>query len=486
VILGGWPNKLLAVLSLDFTLLGAYFPAKFHCYFKPRREITSWLTPSDVQHSYFPEGAGLLVLGSPAFINGILLAAGRLRRVFALVLLRLCGLTVRGLRKDWAAAKDVLHWHGLTVVLFLDSIIGGAADAHYMFGFSEDLGSNVLPNLVMGLPRTLCHFMDGGTSGFFPPKSRVLRSTVPLLADPPRKVLRHLDVVLGEGLFPSSRPLSEVFFPSHFFPRHWVRHPLSLVEMLRLHQLPLSMDPLLRDLSPANGLPFADSPSPDLFVSLFWQLWGAEFEGGEAEVTVSLETPPNMPVEDEEAMEEGGTGKCDGDEEGMEEGGKSNGDEEEIEEGGTGRSVGDGTATTALSTSLGLEPCGGTLGTVLPSCEMTAAEIDTQEAEDLAIGLSRHFEFDFGDTFVDVSESITDDDTTCSSLASANTLRSQTSRQAQGGGYCGLEPHEMEMPTYYPGPLFPVGDVILADVGDHRLQQAFVIGLDHPKYRLRL
>ncbi len=182
-------------------------------------------------------------------------------------------------------------------------------------------------------------------------------------------------------------------------------------------------------------------------------------------------------------MEEGGTGKHDGDEEGMEEGGKSNGDEEEMEEGGTRKSVGDGTVMTALLSNSGLEPCRGTLGTVLPSREITAAELDTQEAEDLAAGLSRRFEFDFGDTFVDVSKPITDDDMTCLLLASANTLRSRTSHQAQGGSYCGLEPHKMEMPTYYPGPPFPVGDVILADVGNHRLQQAFVIGSDHPEYR---
>jgi hypothetical protein len=42
------------------------------------------------------------------------------------------------------------------------------------------------------------------------------------------------------------------------------------------------------------------------------------------------------------------------------------------------------------------------------------------------------------------------------------------------------------MPTYYPGPPFPVGDVILADVGKHRLQRAFVMESDHPQYQLRL
>jgi hypothetical protein len=42
------------------------------------------------------------------------------------------------------------------------------------------------------------------------------------------------------------------------------------------------------------------------------------------------------------------------------------------------------------------------------------------------------------------------------------------------------------MRTYYPGPPFPVGDVILADVSERRLQQAFVMESDHPQYQLRL
>jgi hypothetical protein len=42
------------------------------------------------------------------------------------------------------------------------------------------------------------------------------------------------------------------------------------------------------------------------------------------------------------------------------------------------------------------------------------------------------------------------------------------------------------MLAYHPGPPFPVGDVILVDVGEHDLQQAFVMELDHPQYQLRL
>ncbi len=145
VVSGGWPKELLAALSLDLPLLGTYFPAKFYQYFKPRQKITSWFTPSDVQHSSFSEGAVLLVSGSPAFIDGVLSRSGRRLRVVASALLKLRGSTVRGLRKDRAAAKDVLVRHGLTVISFLDAEIGGATDACFMIGFGADLGLSTPP-----------------------------------------------------------------------------------------------------------------------------------------------------------------------------------------------------------------------------------------------------------------------------------------------------------------------------------------------------
>jgi hypothetical protein len=168
----------------------------------------SWFTTADVQHSSFPEGAALLVSGSPAFIDGALSRSGRRLRVVASALLKLHGSTVRGLRKDRAAAKDVMRCHGLTVILFLDAEIGGATDACFVIRFGADLGSFTLPQPVAGLPRALRHFVDGGTPGSFPPNSRVLQSSLPLLDNPPRKVLWHMDAVRGEGLFPHSRPLA--------------------------------------------------------------------------------------------------------------------------------------------------------------------------------------------------------------------------------------------------------------------------------------
>jgi hypothetical protein len=211
----------------------------------------------------------MLVLGSSALIDDILLCLGLTRQVIVLVLFWLCSLTVCGLRKDWAMAKEVLNWHGPRVVSFLDSNNGGTTDACYMFGFGRDVVAHVLWCSTVGLPRTLCHFLGGGAVGFFPIKARIPCSSIPTTVAPPRKVLWHLDVALGEGLFSCSMPLSAVYCPSHFFLQQWIKCPLSITKLLHLHQVLLKMDPLLQKLSPVHGLPFADSAPSDLFVSFF-------------------------------------------------------------------------------------------------------------------------------------------------------------------------------------------------------------------------
>ncbi len=73
-----------------------------------------------------------------------------------------------------------------------------------MIGFGADLCSGILPLSSMGLPRTLRNVLDGGATGSFPDAVRIIRSSVPVLIDPPRKVLWHSDTDLGEGLFPCS------------------------------------------------------------------------------------------------------------------------------------------------------------------------------------------------------------------------------------------------------------------------------------------
>jgi hypothetical protein len=269
VVAGGWPSKLIAIMSLGSPLLGAYFTARLHKFFKPKAGILSWSVPSEVASISFPEGVGLLVLGSLGFIAGVLSGKPTNRRLIALVVIRLCGSTLRGLCKDRATAKDMLSKQGLRPTSLLDMDIGGAMDASYVLGFGGDLGLDLLPVASRMLPCTLRHFLDGGTTSFFPETSWVARSSIPEVDGPPWKVLWHKDVVLGMGLFPCSRSLLLVYCPSHFFLHHWVCCSLSSTERLRLHQLPLAMDTALRELSPTHVLPFEDSPPPNLFVSVF-------------------------------------------------------------------------------------------------------------------------------------------------------------------------------------------------------------------------
>jgi hypothetical protein len=200
VVAGGWPSELIAVLSLGLILLGAYFPSKFHWYFKPKGGLTTWFVPSDVKSTVVPEEVGILVLGSPAFICRIFAEIGPTRRLIILVLPHFCDATPRGLWKDQAAAKALLSCHNLHPVSFPDADNGGATDACLVFGFGNDLGSTCLPGLTMGLLQTLRHFLEGGTKGFFSEFAQVPCLSVPDITAPPRKVLWHLDVVLGEGL----------------------------------------------------------------------------------------------------------------------------------------------------------------------------------------------------------------------------------------------------------------------------------------------
>jgi hypothetical protein len=74
---------------------------------------------------------------------------------------------------------------------------------------------------------------------------------------------------MSAGLFPSLLPGCRVYCPSHFPPTSWIARPLSTIELLQLYQLPLSFDVFLGGLDPAKGLPFEDSPAPDLFTSIF-------------------------------------------------------------------------------------------------------------------------------------------------------------------------------------------------------------------------
>ena len=229
-----WPSALISVSALDLPIVAAFFPARFHRYFKPRNDVMTWNTTSLFKAALVPTGVCLLLSGSVDFLERILVGLAHGQRLIISVDMPRRGVARKTHREDRSKAQKLLLSHGLRSVFFLDSDNGGATDACHVFGFGDNLGSNTLPVSDRGLARTVRHFLDGGTEGRFLDSQRVLKSTIPESPSPPQRVLWHNDVVMSAGLFPCLSPGSRVYCPSHFFPTSWIARPLSTIELLRL------------------------------------------------------------------------------------------------------------------------------------------------------------------------------------------------------------------------------------------------------------
>ncbi len=68
-----------------------------------------------------------------------------------------------------------------------------------------------------------------------------------------------------------------MYAPSYKLKDRYFTCGLTMSERLRLHQLPLAMDPLLAGLNPGTPCLFEDSPSPEVYTSVFRQLWGTGY-----------------------------------------------------------------------------------------------------------------------------------------------------------------------------------------------------------------
>ena len=107
---------------------------------------------------------------------------------------------------------------------------------------------------------------------------------------------------------------------------------------------------------------------------------------------------------------------------------------------------------------------------------MTAPRLNTQGVGDPTIGPTERPFLDFGNAFggdvVACHDPLSDNDTSCPSAASDFTLHKG---MLQRGRCHDFKSINADGHKYHPGPPFPVGEVILADVKEHGLQQAFVM-----------
>jgi hypothetical protein len=159
------------------------------------------------------------------------------------------------------AGHKLLVAFGLHPLVVADSASGGATDRQHLIGFGCYLSSLVPPCVKSGLPCMLWHVLDGSTEGCFP---LVPKSSLPVLVNPARAVLLHNGIAQPEGMLPSWSPDILVYAPLYKLRDCWMVRGLTSPERLRLHQVPIHMDPLLAGLSPCGHLPFKDSTSPEV------------------------------------------------------------------------------------------------------------------------------------------------------------------------------------------------------------------------------
>jgi hypothetical protein len=149
-----------------------------------------------------PVETALLLSGSVEFLERTLVELVHVQQVIVSVDMLRQGITPKSHREERAKAQTMLCSHGLRPVFFLDADNGGVTMR-----------------------------VTGGTEGRFLNSQTVLKSTIPELLDPPRKVLWHDNVVLAAGLFPCLMLCAWVYSPLHFFPTKWIACPLSTVEL---------------------------------------------------------------------------------------------------------------------------------------------------------------------------------------------------------------------------------------------------------------
>ena len=108
----------------------------------------------------------------------------------------------------------------------------------------------------------------------------------------------HSDALLPQGLFSCRHPGANVYCKSVFYPRSFAKQSLTTTKLLRLYQIPLEMDRSILEMAQLTGfmekslksqlkpmrtqvyLPFEDTPPPEMYASIFRQLW-SENKGGD-------------------------------------------------------------------------------------------------------------------------------------------------------------------------------------------------------------
>ena len=286
-----WPSWLAATLAMNLPVQAAYFPPRYHQYFKHNAEIChgTHLVFGKAPLSWAPSGVVYLLAGSTRFV----------RKAFDE---HIChpSLTIacletparigrRQLQRLYSSGKTMLKSFGMTFDIFRHAQYGGATSAQHLVGFGSTFKSVRCPSSC--IYRGLKHFMNTATpltswATFVRFDLPAIQPGQPIPAPLKSSAIIHREngFIHYDGLLDCEAPATPVLCPSVFVPRTeatWIARPLTVPEILRVYAIPHGFDAMFTTQfsSIARPLPFESAMSVDIISDILRQLWARGNKG---------------------------------------------------------------------------------------------------------------------------------------------------------------------------------------------------------------
>lgn len=265
----------MSLLSLGLHVAGAFFPERYHQYFKlpNKTTVTPWYPTHHFQDTSFPVGSIYFLSGSTDMIAEKVAALPQKLSVIACAEFAFEGLSTKCCRRRWYKLLQLFKRLGFFTRPLLDTGFGGATSARLTFGFSPAvLASNQLPSAPCVSSRSLAHYIAPDVG--FVCWNAVRASSLPPV---PTSLLpqwfdhKGQHILRREGTWPCGMVHARVTCPSIYSKDFLLIRHLSCDELMSLYQQPA----WIKDLEGVRAsLPFLDSALPVIFTSILRQLWG--------------------------------------------------------------------------------------------------------------------------------------------------------------------------------------------------------------------
>jgi hypothetical protein len=275
IVAQAWPSALIVAVALGFDISQVFIQSKFVKCFECLQGQPSFDVHQTDQffHVTVESSAILIILGTKAFFKRLQCQLAGAQSIVWIFEQAFASLSHRQLSRSLASTTQWCRSNSMEAVVFPHAAYVGATNASHLVGFSMSLapfwnGFQHPPNVQ----RSIRHIWNAAARC----NQRICSSVPAVTAPPSSRVLKFNGDLRIEGLLCVHDPGSFVLGPSVFHPGEVIRRRLTLTELFRLFDLPLSMDAALTEACPHHSMPlhFVDAILPTILASVFRHMWG--------------------------------------------------------------------------------------------------------------------------------------------------------------------------------------------------------------------